>query len=75
MLMAFRPLEFYDYCASQAPAILNQTSSEPTASRGNVSTVTIIPLAALAGFNWEWAAMILKQIAIHSKAKWNQMIK
>jgi hypothetical protein len=74
---------------AQAPAILlNQTSSEPnatqtgsmtqtetTASTGSVSTVTIIPLAALAGFNWEWAAMILKQIAIHSKAKWNQMIK
>jgi hypothetical protein len=24
--------------------------------------VTIIPLAALAGFNWEWAVMIFKRI-------------
>lgn len=29
---------------------------------GNVSTLAIIPLAALAGFNWEWAIMILKRI-------------
>jgi hypothetical protein len=61
---------------AQAPAILlNQTSSEPnatqtgsmtqtdtTASTGNVSSVAIIPLAALAGFNWEWAIIIFKRI-------------
>jgi hypothetical protein len=31
-------------------------------SAGNVSTLAIIPIAALAGFNWEWAIMILKRI-------------
>jgi hypothetical protein len=31
-------------------------------SAENVSTLAIIPLAALAGFNWEWAIMILKRI-------------
>jgi hypothetical protein len=31
-------------------------------STGNVSTLAIIPIAALAGFNWEWAIMILKRI-------------
>jgi hypothetical protein len=56
----------------------NQTISEPNAtttttqtgsanqangtSERNVSTLAIIPLAALAGFNWEWAIMILKRI-------------
>jgi hypothetical protein len=56
----------------------NQTISEPNAtttttqtgsanqangtSGENVSTLAIIPLAALAGFNWEWAVMILKRI-------------
>jgi hypothetical protein len=38
---------------ASAPNILNQTS---------VSTVTIIPLAALAGFNWEWAVIIFTRI-------------
>ena len=59
---------------AQAPAILNQTNTEPNATQtgsmaqantspaGNVSTVAIIPLAALAGFNWEWAIMIFKRI-------------
>jgi hypothetical protein len=62
---------------AQAPEILsNQTISEPNAtttqtgsanqangtSERNVSTLAIIPLAALAGFNWEWAIMILKRI-------------
>lgn len=62
---------------AQAPAILsNQTISESNAttaqtgsmnqangtSVGSVSTLAIIPLAALAGFNWEWAIMILKRI-------------
>jgi hypothetical protein len=28
----------------------------------NQTTLAIIPLAALAGFNWEWAVMILKRI-------------
>jgi hypothetical protein len=56
----------------------NQTISEPNAtttttqtgsanqangtSGENVATLAIIPLAALAGFNWEWAVMILKRI-------------
>lgn len=63
---------------AQAPGILaNQTLPESNAtdtrtgsenqtnggtSLGNVSSVAIIPLAALAGFNWEWAIMILKRI-------------
>jgi hypothetical protein len=47
---------------AQAPALLNQTSSDTTTPTGSVSTVTIIPLAALAGFNWEWAVMIFKRI-------------
>jgi hypothetical protein len=63
---------------AQAPDILsNQTISEPNAttttqtgsanqangtSGENVSNLAIIPLAALAGFNWEWAVMILKRI-------------
>jgi hypothetical protein len=38
---------------AEAQGILNQP---------NVSSVTIIPLAALAGFNWEWAVMIFKRI-------------
>jgi hypothetical protein len=38
---------------AQAPGILEQTGA---------STVAIIPLAALAGFNWEWAIMIFKRI-------------
>jgi hypothetical protein len=38
---------------------MNQTNGT---SAGNVSTLAIIPLAALAGFNWEWAIMILKRI-------------
>jgi hypothetical protein len=42
---------------AQAPDILNQTGTS-----GNFSTVAIIPLAALAGFNWEWAIMIFKRI-------------
>jgi hypothetical protein len=58
--------------------LANQTISEPNAtttttqtgsvnqanntSERNVSTLAIIPLAALAGFNWEWAIMILKRI-------------
>jgi hypothetical protein len=46
----------------QAADILNQTSSDTTASTGSVSSVAIIPLAALAGFNWEWAIMIFKRI-------------
>jgi hypothetical protein len=46
----------------QAAATLNQTSSDTTASTGSVSSVAIIPLAALAGFNWEWAIMIFKRI-------------
>ena len=58
---------------AQAPAMLNQTSSGSNAIQtgsttqattiaftGNVSIVAIIPLAALAGFNWEWAIMIFK---------------
>jgi hypothetical protein len=60
---------------TQAPTILNQTGrasiinstasggqSNPTTSTGAVSTLAIIPLATLAGFNWEWAVMIFKRI-------------
>jgi hypothetical protein len=61
---------------TQTPTILNQTSSGPnvtqtgsmtqanttTASAATVSTLAIIPLATLAGFNWEWAIVIFKRI-------------
>ena len=43
----------------------NQTGATNQAngtSAGSVSTLAIIPIAALAGFNWEWAVMILKRI-------------
>jgi hypothetical protein len=43
----------------------SQTESTDQAdgtSAENVSTLAIIPLAALAGFNWEWAIIILKRI-------------
>ena len=48
----------------QAPDVLaNQTSTMSNAtSAPAVSSVTIIPFAALAGFNWEWAIMIFKRI-------------
>jgi hypothetical protein len=63
---------------TQAPAVLtNQTSTGSSAtattqtgsttqangtSAVNLSSVAIIPFAALAGFNWEWAIMIFKRI-------------
>jgi hypothetical protein len=50
---------------SNATTTTTQTGSMNQAngtSVGNVSTLAIIPLAALAGFNWEWAVMILKRI-------------
>jgi len=61
---------------TQAPTILNQTGrasiinstaasagqSNATTPTGAVSTLAIIPLATLAGFNWEWAVMIFKRI-------------
>ena len=36
--------------------------SNPSNTTGSVSTVAIIPLAILAGFNWEWIITILKRI-------------
>ena len=50
---------------SNATTTTTQTGSANQAnntSERNVSTLAIIPLAALAGFNWEWAIMILKRI-------------
>lgn len=56
---------------TQTPSILNQTASGPVpqtgtqpnnTSTGTISTLAIIPLATLAGFNWEWAVMIFKRI-------------
>lgn len=62
---------------TQAPNVLDQnaTSGPNTSQTGSmtqtdttndsagvVSTLAIIPLATLAGFNWEWAVMILKRI-------------
>jgi hypothetical protein len=59
---------------TQTPVILNQTASGANVSQtgsatqpnvttaGNISTLAIIPLATLAGFNWEWAVMIFKRI-------------
>jgi hypothetical protein len=60
----------------QAPAILTQNSTASNAtnqtgnttqadtadSTGDETTLAIIPIAALAGFNWEWAIMIFKRI-------------
>jgi hypothetical protein len=50
--------------ATTTTATTPQTESIPAnrTSPENVSTLAIIPLAALAGFNWEWAIMILKRI-------------
>ena len=48
-----------------ATATTNQTGATNQASGSpadNVSALAIIPLAAIAGFNWEWAVMILKRI-------------
>jgi hypothetical protein len=68
---------FFILAPTQAPDILNQTATSapnatqtgsmnqtdtPTDSGGAVSTLAIIPLATLAGFNWEWAIMIFKRI-------------
>ncbi len=42
-----------------------QTGSENQANDTpieNVSSLAVIPIAALAGYNWEWAVMILKRI-------------
>jgi hypothetical protein len=38
------------------------SSSTAVARTSQVSTLAIIPLATLAGFNWEWAIMIFKRI-------------
>ena len=42
---------------------VNQNANQSNASNttGSVSTLAIIPLAILAGFNWEWIITILKR--------------
>jgi hypothetical protein len=59
---------------AQTPQIFNQTDSLPNATTqtgsetqddttaGPVPTLAIIPIATLAGFNWEWAIMVFKRI-------------
>ena len=46
---------------SQAPNTIESTQSAST-SLNLLPTLDIIPLATLAGFNWEWAVMIFKRI-------------
>lgn len=50
--------------ASTTTGTINQAANQSNASNttGSVSTVAIIPLAILAGFNWEWIITILKRI-------------
>src|SRR5215211_2773831 len=50
--------EFNATTTSPQTGPMNQANGT---SAGNVSTLAVIPLAALAGFNWEWAIMILKR--------------
>jgi hypothetical protein len=47
-------------------------AAHPSAAKtpaAQVSTLAIIPLATLAGFNWEWAVMIFKRIGDSFKAE------
>ena len=44
----------------------NQANDTPAE---NVSSLAVIPIAALAGFNWEWAVMILKRIGESFKSE------
>jgi hypothetical protein len=58
---------FYIILPSQSPNTLNQTAPSPNSSVASTtgaitSHLAIIPLATLAGFNWEWAIMIFKRI-------------
>jgi hypothetical protein len=50
--------------ASTTTGTINQAANQSNANNttGSVSTVAIIPLAILAGFNWEWIITILKRI-------------
>jgi hypothetical protein len=53
--------------ASEPNATTSTTQTGATNQAGgipaeDVSSLAIIPIAALAGFNWEWAVMILKRI-------------
>jgi hypothetical protein len=50
--------------ASTTTGTVNQAAdqSNDNITTGSVSTLAIIPLAVLAGFNWEWIITILKRI-------------
>ena len=50
--------------ANTTTGTVNQAANQSNANTttGSVSTLAIIPLAILAGFNWEWIITILKRI-------------